>query len=299
MKKILIIFILFFCFINTSFSYNITEKDTKILDKVYIKLDKLNYEKLEKINFKIINYLRKNKKDSRNKFLLIEIKKYISNSLSKKNNYFKVIKVIDWDTIIIDYFWKRENIRFIWIDAPENSKLRKGFVECYWKESKDYLYKLLNNKKVRLEFDITQWKKDKYGRILSYVFIDWMNINNLLIKDGFALEYTYNKKYKYQKIFKKSEIEAKNKKIWIWNKNYCIEKWFKKIEENYKKNIDDSLRKCNIKWNISYKTKKKLYHLPSCTWYKKTKINLNKWEKWFCSEKEAITSWWIKAWNCK
>jgi len=95
MKKILIIFILFFCFINTSFSYNITEKDTKILDKVYIKLDKLNYEKLEKINFKIINYLRKNKKDSRNKFLLIEIKKYISNSLSKKNNYFKVIKVID------------------------------------------------------------------------------------------------------------------------------------------------------------------------------------------------------------
>jgi len=40
-----------------------------------------------------------------------------------------------------------------------------------------------------------------------------MNINNLLIKDGFALEYTYNKKYKYQKIFKKSEIEAKNKKI--------------------------------------------------------------------------------------
>jgi hypothetical protein len=95
MKKLLIIVILFLSFLNYSFSYNITDKDKNVLNKVYIKIDKLNYIKLEKINSRIVDYLRKNKKDSRKKFLLIEIKKYISNSFNKKNNYFKVLKIID------------------------------------------------------------------------------------------------------------------------------------------------------------------------------------------------------------
>ncbi len=294
MKKLILLFILFFNFFNFTFSYDFNQKEIKILNNFYHKLDKFDFKKLEKIKFKI-NILLKNKFENiKLKYFLIEIKKYISKKNYKINRYFKVLKVIDWDTIIIDYFWKKENIRFIWIDAPEDSKIRKGFVECYWKESKNFLYKLLNNKNIRLEFDETQWKRDKYNRLLAYVFLDWLNVNNFLIKEGFAKEYTYNKPYKYQRIFQKAQKTAQNKKLWIWSK-----KCNKKIFNNQKNNVKNLFKKkCIIKWNISYKTKKKLYHLPNCFSYKKTKINLDKWEKWFCTEEEAIKAWWKKALNC-
>lgn len=302
-KNILILFILFYSFINFSFSYSLTHKENEKLNKIYLKIDKIENKQLIKLEKRVSNLIKKKINNKRMYFLLLEIDNYILNKLNLDNdiinNEFKVLKIIDWDTIIINYFWKRENIRFIWIDAPENSKIRKGFIECYWKESKDYLYNLLNNKKIKLEFDETQWKRDKYDRLLAYVILNWENINNLIIKNGFAFEYTYNKPYKYLDLFKKSQEEAKKNKIWIWSLENCKLDYWNKKKEIYIPKKDSFWNICDIKWNISYKTKKKLYHIKTCPWYKRTKINLDKWEKWFCSEKEAIKKWWEKAWNCK
>ena len=326
-KKIFIILLTSILLINTSFSYELNSRDKNILNKIYLKIDNFSENKKNILDKKIKILIKKYKKNERLNFLLINIDKYILNSFETKNqiikinnnleknisiNKFKVLKVIDGDTIKINYFWKKENIRFIWIDAPENSKIRKWYIECYWKESKEFLYNLLNNKKVDLEFDKTQWKRDKYDRLLAYVILDWKNVNNLIIKNGFAFEYTYNKPYKYLNLFKKSQEIAKKNKLWVWSLKTCklkLNKVFnkkinhkkytkkqKKFNKKIQKNID---WKCNIKWNISYKTKKKLYHLPTCIWYKRTKINLDKWEKWFCSEREAINAWWVKAGNCK
>ena len=50
-------------------------------------------------------------------------------------------------------------------------------------------------------------------------------------------------------------------------------------------------KKCNIKWNISIKNWKKIYHMPWCSHYNETKINTDYWEKWFCSEQEAQKAW--------
>ena len=307
-KKIFLILLASILLINTSFSYNISDYDRKILNKVYYKIDKFDIEKLNLLENKVKILTKKYRNNERLNFLLIKINNYILNKLeynsdkkTDKNiitNEFKVLKIIDWDTIIIDYFWKKENIRFIWIDAPENSKIRKGFIECYGKESKQYLFDLLSNKKVSLEFDKSQWKRDKYDRLLAYIIIDWKNVNNLIIKNGFAFEYTYNKPYKYLNLFKKSQKEAQNKKIWIWSLKTCKLDYINIEKKVYIPRKDINWKICDIKWNISYKTKKKLYHLKTCPWYKKTKINLDSGEKWFCSEEEAIKSWWIKAWNC-
>ena len=57
-------------------------------------------------------------------------------------------------------------------------------------------------------------------------------------------------------------------------------------------------KKCLIKWNISYKTKEKIYHLPWCQNYNDTVINTNYWERWFCTEEEAIAAGRRKAKNC-
>lgn len=53
---------------------------------------------------------------------------------------------------------------------------------------------------------------------------------------------------------------------------------------------------CIIKGNIS--TKEKIYHLPGCASYKRTIINENVGEKWFCSEEEAVKAGFRKAKNC-
>ena len=55
--------------------------------------------------------------------------------------------------------------------------------------------------------------------------------------------------------------------------------------------------KCDIKGNIST-SGEKIYHTPDCPSYDNTVINLDKGEKWFCSEKEALEAGWRKALNC-
>ena len=56
----------------------------------------------------------------------------------------------------------------------------------------------------------------------------------------------------------------------------------------------ESATGCTIKGNISSKGER-IYHLPGDQHYDRTKINLAKGERWFCSEAEAIAAGWRKA----
>lgn len=55
---------------------------------------------------------------------------------------------------------------------------------------------------------------------------------------------------------------------------------------------------CNIKGNVWFNTKEKIYHLPWCDSYSSTKIDTNYGERWFCTEQEAIDAGRRKASNC-
>ncbi len=126
---------------------------------------------------------------------------------------FEVKEVIDGDTIKILNENKKEIIRLIGVDAPEK-KQKFGI------ESKEYLIKKLLNKKITLEVD----KKDLdfYNRKLRYVFINSEMINESIIKEGFGYRsYVYPNK-KYDLVFIKAEIEAKNRKLNVWSINNMI-----------------------------------------------------------------------------
>lgn len=133
----------------------------------------------------------------------------------------KVEEVIDWDTIRVTLNWKSEKVRLIWVDAPESYDTRYGYTECFWTESSNYLKNLLYGKSVWLEYDATQWRYDKYDRVLAYVFLNWENINEKIIADWYAREYTYNLPYKYQSAFKKAQSKADQWNKWLWNENTC------------------------------------------------------------------------------
>jgi micrococcal nuclease len=137
-----------------------------------------------------------------------------------QSNLYKVVKVIDGDTVDVDFKGTIERIRLIGIDAPEMNDQR-NVVECFAKESHSKLSELINDKQVKLEQDNNLDNRDTYGRLLRYIYLDNKNINKQMIDEGYAFEYTYNKTYKYQTDFKAAEKSAREESRGLWAANTC------------------------------------------------------------------------------
>lgn len=209
--------------------------------------------------------------------------------------YYSVSRVIDGDTIDISIDGKVERLRLIGIDTPETVDPRKP-VECFGVEASNKAKTLLIGKKVSLESDGSQGELDKYNRLLRYVFLeDGTNINLLMIKEGYAHEYTYNLPYKYQTEFKNAQKQAEANKAGLWSLDACNGDATKSVSTNATET--SNANSCTIKGNIS-SSKEKIFHMIGCGSYNKTVIDESKGEKWFCSEKEAIDAGWRKALNC-
>ena len=77
---------------------------------------------------------------------------------------------------------------------------------------------------------------------------------------------------------------------------FCLERTT--VSPPQTQTIKQPIQNCNIKGNVSYDTWERIYHLPWCPNYDDTKINSARWERWFCSEQEAINAGRRKAYNC-
>lgn len=198
----------------------------------------------------------------------------------KNKKTFLVTRVIDGDTIEIE---TGERIRLIGIDTPENVDPRKS-VQFFGKEASEKAKEMLEGKTVRLESDPTQDNKDKYGRLLRYVFLsDGIFFNEWMVKNGYAHEYTYQIPYQYQSEFKDAEIYARENKLGLWAENNST--------STTKTDTDYDLL---IKGNINSRGEK-IYHLPGGQFYDKVQIDESKGERWFNTEKEAIQAGWRKS----
>lgn len=139
-----------------------------------------------------------------------------------KRELYKITKVIDGDTIDVTIKGVNTRVRLIGIDTPESVDPRKP-VECLSKEASNFTKQILDGKFVYLEDDDSQGNKDKYNRLLRYVFLeDGTHVNKAVIESGYAHEYTYDLPYKYQKEFKQAQKEAQENKKGLWADNACI-----------------------------------------------------------------------------
>lgn len=135
--------------------------------------------------------------------------------------YYSVTKVVDGDTIKISMNGKAETLRLIGMDTPETVDPRKP-VQCFGKEASNKAKELLSGKKVRIEMDSTQGDRDKYDRLLVYVYRDdGLFYNKIMIEQGYAHEYTYNTPYKYQAEFKVAQKIAQMSQLGLWSSNTC------------------------------------------------------------------------------
>ncbi|VAX36731.1 hypothetical protein MNBD_PLANCTO02-3359 [hydrothermal vent metagenome] len=136
-----------------------------------------------------------------------------------KQTYY-VQRVVDGDTVLLD---DGTRVRLLGVDTLETKHPTKpvhplGVLAAY------YTRKHVEGKNVRLQFD--RERRDRYNRVLAYLFIDGWFLNEELIREGYSkaeIKYPYSNIMK--KRFLKAEAEAREQQKGIWN-----DKWKGTIE---------------------------------------------------------------------
>ncbi len=140
---------------------------------------------------------------------------------SPQYTYYTVTRVVDGDTLKVSINGKEETLRLIGIDTPETVDPRKP-VQCFGKEASERAKELLSGQRVRIETDSTQGERDKYGRLLAYVYReDGLFYNKVMIEEGYAHEYTYDMPYTYQAEFRLAQKSAEASGTGLWSPDTC------------------------------------------------------------------------------
>lgn len=127
-----------------------------------------------------------------------------------------VVRVVDGDTVVLDYKGEKVKARLLGIDTPETVHPTKP-IQFYGKEASNFVkYTLHYNKHIKVEFD--EDRTDYFGRLLVYIWLDKETmLNYLLVRNGFATAYT-KYPFKYKELFVIAENRANKEKIGIWGK---------------------------------------------------------------------------------
>lgn len=132
----------------------------------------------------------------------------------------RVEKVFDGDTIEVRLEnGTRETIRFWGVDAPESYIKRYGYTEFMGNEAKRFTQSLIEGKEVLLKTmrHNDDYLRDKYMRILAFVYRGDNDVSVLLLNKGLARVYRKSKSPRHRE-FLTLEKEAETQGLGIWNK---------------------------------------------------------------------------------
>jgi len=187
------------------------------------------------------------------------------------------LQIIDGDTIDLDGV----RYRLEGIDAPELAQQCKA-VTGVWncgERARDALVRMTNRHDVRCHGN----QRDKYGRMIGYCTADGIDLNQRMVREGFAWAFR-----KYSMTYVQDEAHAKRAGLGIWQAK-TIPAWQYRSQK-WKSAGQAAPNGCAIKGNISKSGK--IYHVPWSKWYDRTRISLKRGERWFCNEAEAVAAGW-------
>jgi len=142
---------------------------------------------------------------------------HISSVIKEVPALYRVVKVIDGDTIKVNIGGEVETVRLIGVDTPEIPNPHSSRQDCFGPEAAQYAKQLLENQPVYLILDPMQSNRDKYNRLLRYIFLeDGTLINAKLIKEGYAFNYIYEP-FQFMKQFDYLEKQAKENRLGLWS----------------------------------------------------------------------------------
>ncbi|WP_456400931.1 thermonuclease family protein [Mesoaciditoga sp.] len=137
-------------------------------------------------------------------------------------NEYKVLKVVDGDTIDVLYNGAEMSVRYIGIDAPETHDFSDKPIGEYGQEAYEFNKNLITkaNNRVRLEFDKDMY--DRYHRLLAYVYVNVnstsLMLNADIIKHGLAWPLTYSDTSKHTQEFWKDYRYAYEHRLGLFSK---------------------------------------------------------------------------------
>lgn len=191
-----------------------------------------------------------------------------------------VINAVDGDTIDVELEnGKTERVRLLLIDTPETKHPQLG-VQPFGPEASEFTKETLEGKEVEMEFDVSE--RDRYGRVLAYIWLEGQMFNQDLLERGLARVAIYPPDIKYVDEFEQTQETARKNRIGIWSlENYVSEKGYTRHNITDSPKSTDAPDGCEIKGNINSKGEK-IYHNTLSRNYKQTIPEI-----WFCSESDA------------
>jgi micrococcal nuclease len=127
-----------------------------------------------------------------------------------------VTYVVDGDTISVRLDTGRsERVRLIGIDTPERGACLAG-------SATGLTRRLADDKRVVLRGDATQDTRDRYGRLLAYVYRerDGLFVNAELVRRGYASAYTVPPNVRHEARFRRLAARAREAGAGLWSE--CV-----------------------------------------------------------------------------
>ena len=150
------------------------------------------------------------------------VNRVLSSLDTQPPGYYAVANFIDGDTLEVNMSGTIERIRFIGLDTPEKNHPKKP-VQCFAKAASQHLEELIGDQPVRLEADPTNQNRDRYDRLLRYVYLqDGTLLNAKQIEDGYGFAYTA---FPFEKMdeFRTLEDEARQAGRGLWGSCQIME----------------------------------------------------------------------------
>ncbi len=129
---------------------------------------------------------------------------------------YQVLVFDDGDTIAVNMNGHKETVRFIGVDTPETHDPRK-VVQCFGQAASNYTKGLIGDNRVRLEADPQDTNRDRYDRLLRYVYLpDGRLVNAEIIKNGYGFAYI-GFPFTKQAEFEGYQRQAREANLGLWS----------------------------------------------------------------------------------
>jgi len=147
----------------------------------------------------------------------IEIEQNSATDEPASADTFRVVRVVDGDTIIVEIDGRQERLRYIGVDTPESVQPNTP-VECFGREASAENARLVEGKRVELERDVSD--RDRFDRLLRYVYVvengQRVFVNEALVANGFAYASTFPPDVKFEDDLRAAQREARDAKRGLW-----------------------------------------------------------------------------------
>ncbi len=127
----------------------------------------------------------------------------------------RVEEFVDGDTLVVRFGGESERVRLIGVDTPETHHPDKA-VQCYGEAASQFLKDTIGNQDVRLEADPTNTNRDRYDRLLRYVYLEDGTLVNLkIVSEGYGFAYV---SFPFEKIdeFRNAQQRAREQNLGLW-----------------------------------------------------------------------------------